>query len=74
LYESPLNLISAFRISLQTEEGKKELSVTGFPPDIPSKKVECRLKKLSTNCGGRVVSVTRKLALLRFASEDDAIR
>ncbi|XP_060076534.1 meiosis regulator and mRNA stability factor 1-like [Ylistrum balloti] len=57
-----------------SEEGQKELVVVGFPTNQPSKMVESCLKKLSTNCGGRVISVTASYALLRFPSHNDAVR
>ncbi|OWF50825.1 meiosis arrest female protein 1 homolog isoform X2 [Mizuhopecten yessoensis] len=58
----------------QSEEGQKELVVVGFPTNQPSKMVENCLKRLSTNCGGRVISVTASYALLRFPSHNDAVR
>ncbi|XP_033736360.1 meiosis regulator and mRNA stability factor 1-like isoform X2 [Pecten maximus] len=57
-----------------SEEGQKELVVVGFPTDQPSRMVESCLKKMSTNCGGRVISVTASYALLRFPSHSDAVR
>ncbi|XP_069125542.1 meiosis regulator and mRNA stability factor 1-like [Argopecten irradians] len=57
-----------------SDEGQKEIVVTGFPTDQPAKMVESCLKKLSTNCGGRVISVSASYALLRFPSHSDAVR
>nr|XP_022317028.1 meiosis regulator and mRNA stability factor 1-like [Crassostrea virginica] len=56
------------------DEGGLELEVTGLPFGISEKKIQCRLKKLSVNCGGRVVSVSSDVAVLRFSCHNDAVK
>ncbi|XP_048760043.2 meiosis regulator and mRNA stability factor 1-like isoform X2 [Ostrea edulis] len=56
------------------EEGGLELVVTGLPPGVTEKRIQSRLKKLSVNCGGRVVSVSKETAVLRFSCHNDAAK
>jgi hypothetical protein len=61
-------------LCLQAEDGGLELVVTGLPPDVADRKIQSRLKKLSVNCGGRVVCVSKETAVLRFSCHNDAVK
>ncbi|XP_061175452.1 meiosis regulator and mRNA stability factor 1-like isoform X2 [Saccostrea echinata] len=56
------------------EDGGLELEVTGLPNNVSEKKIQNRLKKLSVNCGGRVVCVSKETAVLRFSCHNDAVK
>eukprot|EP00118_Oscarella_pearsei_P023194 m.274440 g.274440 ORF g.274440 m.274440 type:complete len:563 (+) comp40584_c0_seq78:157-1845(+) len=51
-----------------------ELLVKNFPPSCDLNKVKNRLSKLSANCGGRVKSVYKGTAVLKFTSMELAVR
>lgn len=56
----------------QVNEGGLDVEVTNLPSGVYEKKIQSRLKKLSENCGGRVVSVCKDVAVLRFKCHNDA--
>lgn len=56
------------------DEGGLDLEVTNLPSGVYEKKIQSRLKKLSENCGGRVVSVCKDVAVLRFKCHNDAAK
>lgn len=58
----------------QVDEGGLDLEVTNLPSGVYEKKIQSRLKKLSENCGGRVVSVCKDVAVLRFKCHNDAAK
>ncbi|KAK3091075.1 hypothetical protein FSP39_016962 [Pinctada imbricata] len=62
----------------RTAEGNSddgtELEVFDYPIHIPPKKIHRRLKTISVNCGGRVISVTERVAVVRFACHNDAAK
>lgn len=58
----------------QVDEGGLDLEVTNLPGGVYEKKIQSRLKKLSENCGGRVVSVCKDVAVLRFKCHNDAAK
>ncbi|XP_041362324.1 meiosis regulator and mRNA stability factor 1-like isoform X2 [Gigantopelta aegis] len=62
------------RTPSKLEDGLSELMVTGFNFQLPSERIRNRLKTLSYNCGGRVVSVTPDYALVRFSTLETAQR
>ncbi|KAL5019265.1 hypothetical protein ScPMuIL_004987 [Solemya velum] len=62
------------RTPVKNSENVVDLTVTGFCPDNDLYKVKCRLKQLSTNCGGRVIDVNSSVAVIRFTNSDAAAR
>ncbi|KAK1162811.1 meiosis regulator and mRNA stability factor 1-like isoform X3 [Acipenser oxyrinchus oxyrinchus] len=50
------------------------LYVYNLPSHRDSKIVTCRLRRLSDNCGGKVLSISSGSAVLRFSSQDAAER
>lgn len=58
----------------QVDEGGLDVEVTNLPSGVYEKKIQSRLKKLSENCGGRVVSVCKDVAVLRFKCHNDAAK
>lgn len=53
-----------------------DLVISNLPPQYDKGKLKNRLKFLSDNCGGKVVSIDTELgqAILRFTSSDFANR
>ncbi|XP_061456399.1 meiosis regulator and mRNA stability factor 1 isoform X2 [Rhineura floridana] len=50
------------------------LYVYNLPTNRDSKSVCCRLRRLSDNCGGKVLTISGSSAILRFLSQDSAER
>uniref|UniRef100_T1JDT7 Meiosis regulator and mRNA stability factor 1 n=1 Tax=Strigamia maritima TaxID=126957 RepID=T1JDT7_STRMM len=51
-----------------------ELLVTKLPTDHSSNQIRGRLKQLSDNCGGRVITVSQSAAIIRFPTPEAAQR
>ncbi|CAH1794385.1 unnamed protein product, partial [Owenia fusiformis] len=51
-----------------------ELLVTSLPQNEHYSRIRRRLNILSDNCGGKVINVGKKSALIKFASHEDACR
>ncbi|XP_052740437.1 meiosis regulator and mRNA stability factor 1 [Bicyclus anynana] len=51
-----------------------EMEVINLPIDQPPERVSRRLRRLSDNCGGRVLRVTASTAVMRFPTPDHASR
>ncbi|KAF4532237.1 hypothetical protein B566_EDAN004323 [Ephemera danica] len=51
-----------------------EVEVCNLPADTTQSKIKGRLRLLSANCGGRVISQNNTKAVLRFSSEEFAYR
>ncbi|CAH2260947.1 jg17721 [Pararge aegeria aegeria] len=51
-----------------------EMEVINLPINQPPERVSRRLRRLSDNCGGKVVRVTASTAMLRFPTPDHASR
>ncbi|XP_034830652.1 meiosis regulator and mRNA stability factor 1 isoform X1 [Maniola hyperantus] len=61
----------------QTEEEEEptcEMEVLNLPIDQTPERVSRRLRRLSDNCGGKVLRVTASTAMLRFPTPDHASR
>ena len=66
---------SLFSFQLPDENGlSSELLVLNLPMGKDVAQVKNRLKKLSDNCGGRVVSMSGRTAVLRFPNPASAAR
>ncbi|KAK6187453.1 hypothetical protein SNE40_005480 [Patella caerulea] len=63
-----------FRTPSKGAEGKVEIEVRGFSKEASKNQIHTKLKILSNNCGGRVISVTPEYAILRFPSRESAVR
>lgn len=63
---------------MQSSQGPTavDLLISNIPLNCDPKRVKTRLKMLTDNCGGRVVSVVPDfgLATVRFANNDTAFR
>ncbi|ESO87449.1 hypothetical protein LOTGIDRAFT_127834 [Lottia gigantea] len=63
-----------YRTPSRGPEKHAELEIHGFWKDSSQKQIHARLKQLSNNCGGRVMSVTQNYAVLRFANKESSLR
>lgn len=58
----------------QSQSRSCELVVNDLPPDKDSTLLQNRLRRLSDNCGGRVLAIVGTTAYLRFPTSDSARR
>ncbi|XP_045848786.1 meiosis regulator and mRNA stability factor 1 isoform X6 [Meles meles] len=62
------------RLPLKMPQCHTLLYVYNLPANKDGKSVSSRLRRLSDNCGGRVLSITGRSAILRFINQDSAER
>ncbi|XP_072124922.1 meiosis regulator and mRNA stability factor 1 isoform X1 [Mobula birostris] len=62
------------RLPEKTQQCHTLLYVYNLPINRDSKQVSNRLRRLSDNCGGKVLSITGSSAILRFTSQESAER
>ncbi|XP_006872021.1 PREDICTED: meiosis arrest female protein 1 isoform X1 [Chrysochloris asiatica] len=62
------------RLPLKMPQGHTLLYVYNLPANKDGKSISNRLRRLSDNCGGKVLSITGCSAVLRFINQDSAER
>ncbi|XP_053608030.1 meiosis regulator and mRNA stability factor 1 isoform X2 [Plodia interpunctella] len=66
--------IQSLSQSEEEEPVSCEIEVGNLPVDLPPERVSRRLRRLADNCGGKVLRVTAKTALLKFPTLDHSMR
>ncbi|XP_053327792.1 meiosis regulator and mRNA stability factor 1 [Spea bombifrons] len=62
------------RLPLKTQQCHTLLYVYNLPTNRDSKSISNRLRRLSDNCGGKVMSISGSSAILRFLNQESAER
>ena len=73
MIKSPILLFHLFQVPDETVLSS-ELLVLNLPMGKDVTQVRNRLKKLSDNCGGKVVSISGRTSVLRFPNPASAAR
>jgi meiosis arrest female protein 1 len=58
----------------QSNNQPVDIVVSNLPEDKDQTRIKNRLKQLSDNCGGRVVTLSKSSATIRFATGEFATR
>lgn len=63
-----------FRTPSKQSQQVWELFVTNLPSEHNASQIRSRLKQLSDNCGGRVLGINHRTAVIRFPTSESAAR